>query len=214
LSSKKIHIVRHGQTDYNLNNVVQGSGIDSCINENGINQANAFYEMNRHIKFDRIYYTGLQRTKQSIAKFLESGLPHEAVPDLNEISWGKYEGVPMDHSENEYYLNMITRWSEGELDYCIEGGESPNLAYKRLKRGMEYILSQGGDSILICMHGRAMRIMLCILLNYDLKYMDLFEHQNLCCYQLTQLGENNFRFDNYTTTPVLKTADPQRCPVG
>lgn len=203
MSSKKIYIVRHGQTDYNLNNVVQGSGIDACINLNGQKQADAFYEENKHIEFDRFYYTGLQRTKQSISRFLECGIPHEAVTDLNEISWGKYEGVSMDHTENEYYQNMITRWSEGELDYAIEGGESPNMAFKRLKRGIKHVLNQEGNNILICMHGRAMRIMLCILLNYDLRHMDLFEHQNLCCYQLTQLGEFHFRLDGFTTTPLM-----------
>lgn len=208
MNSKKIYIVRHGQTDYNLKNVVQGGGIDSCLNQNGLEQANAFYEANKQISFDKIYYTGLKRTKQSVEKFLGSGFPHEAVPDLNEISWGKYEGAPMDHSENEYYQNMIVRWSQGDLDYAIEKGESPNLAAKRLKRGIEYILKQEGNTILICMHGRAMRILLCLLLNYDLKYMDLFGHQNLCCYQLTRLGENNFRLDNFTTTPpVTKTED-------
>jgi broad specificity phosphatase PhoE len=203
LSSKKIYIVRHGQTDYNLKNVVQGSGIDSCINQNGLDQAEAFYQSHRHIKFDRLYYTGLQRTKQSIAKFLELGVPHEAVPDLNEISWGKYEGVPMDHKENAYYQNMIERWAAGDLDYCIEGGESPNLAYRRLKKGIEHIMNRGGDTILICMHGRAMRILLCVMLNYDLRYMDVFEHQNLCCYQLSQLGDFHFRLDGFTTTPLL-----------
>jgi broad specificity phosphatase PhoE len=206
LSSKKIYIVRHGQTDYNLKHVVQGGGIDSCLNQNGINQAHAFYESNKHINFDKIYYTGLQRTKQSVEKFLHAGIPHEAVPDLNEISWGKYEGVPMDHSENEYYLNMISRWSQGDLDHCIEGGESPNIAAKRLRRGIEHVLKQEGQTILICMHGRAMRILLCILFNYDLKYMDLFEHQNLCCYQLTQLRHNNFRLDSFTTTPTVDSA--------
>jgi probable phosphoglycerate mutase len=204
LGSKKIYIVRHGQTDYNLNNVVQGSGIDSCINQNGINQAEAFFEANKHIPFDRYYYTGLQRTKQSISKFLDLGPPHEALPDLNEISWGKYEGVPMDQAENAYYQNMVSRWAEGELDYSIEGGESPNMAYQRLKRGIEHVINQEGKTILICMHGRAMRIMLCILLNYDLRYMDLFQHQNLCCYQLTQLGDFHFRLDGFTTTPLLK----------
>ena len=179
---------------------MQGSGIDSCLNQNGLNQAHAFYEAHKHIEFDRVYYTGLKRTKQSVARFLDLGIPSEAVPDLNEICWGKYEGVPMDHSENEYYQNMITRWSAGDLDHCIEGGESPNIAHKRLKRGIEHILSQDGETILICMHGRAMRIMLCILLNYDLRHMDLFEHQNLCCYQLSQLGDFHFRLDGYTVT--------------
>lgn len=204
MSSKKIYILRHGQTDYNLRHVVQGGGIDSDLNQNGINQAKAFYELHQHIQFDKIYYTGLKRTRQSVEKFLTGGIPHEAVPDLNEISWGKYEGVPMDHSENEYYLNMISRWSQGDLDHSIEGGESPNAAAKRLRRGIEHVLKQDSQTILICMHGRAMRILLCILFNYDLRYMDLFEHQNLCCYQLTQLGEAHFRLDSYTPTPEVE----------
>lgn len=204
LSSKKIYIIRHGQTDYNLKSVVQGGGIDSSLNQNGINQANAFYKANKHIPFKKIYYTGLQRTKQSVENFLSPGMPHEAVPDLNEISWGKYEGVPMDHSENKYYHDMVERWSQGELDHCIEGGESPNLAAIRLRRGIKHIIRQEEDTILICMHGRAMRILLCILFNYDLRYMHLFEHQNLCSYELTQFGVFHFRLDSFTTTPVLE----------
>src|SRR5690606_41550331 len=66
----------------------------------------------------------------------------------------------------------------------------PIIAAIRLQRGIEHVLKQEVQTILICMHGRAMRILLCILFNYDLKYMDLFEHQNLCCYQVTQLGED------------------------
>src|SRR5690606_33171348 len=109
LTNRKIYLVRHGQTDYNLRNIVQGSGIDSSINENGLCQAAAFYEANKHINFDRIYYTGLVRAKQTIARFLEQGTPQEAVADLNEISWGQYEGVPMDEMENRYYQDMVRR---------------------------------------------------------------------------------------------------------
>jgi probable phosphoglycerate mutase len=43
-------------------------------------------------------------------------------------------------------------------------------------------------TILICMHGRAMRILLCQLLNYPLRGMDTFEHKNLCLYQLDFTG--------------------------
>jgi len=44
------------------------------------------------------------------------------------------------------------------------------------------------ETVLICMHGRAMRIMLCNLLRYPLSCMDDFEHQNLCLYQLEYTG--------------------------
>ncbi len=201
MSSKKIFIVRHGQTDYNLKGVVQGSGIDAPINENGKKQAAAFFNRYGQVDFDKIYVSGLVRTKQSVAGFLEKGIPHESIPELNEISWGKYEGMPMDHDENEYYQNMISKWAQGHLDLKIEKGESPKDVAERLKRGMEKILEEDHGKILICMHGRAIRILLCVLLNYDLRFMDVFKHQNLCCYELTFLAGKQFRLDAYRPSP-------------
>lgn len=184
--TKKIYIVRHGQTEYNLKGVVQGSGIDAPINRNGQLQAKAFFDHYKNIPFDKVFYTGLQRTKQSVQGFLDLGIPHEGVPDLNEISWGRYEGVPMTHEENKYYEHMLERWSLGDLDYAIEGGESPILVAQRLKVGLDHILSQPGEIFLICMHGRAMRILLSIMLRYELRFMDEFKHQNLGLYILNQ----------------------------
>ncbi|MBD8487595.1 histidine phosphatase family protein [Echinicola sp. CAU 1574] len=204
MGTKKIYIVRHGQTDYNLKGVVQGSGIDAPINETGIKQAAAFFESHKHIKFDRVYYTGLQRTKQSIASFLKNGTPHEAVPDFNEISWGKYEGVPMSKDEHTYYQSMLSKWSEGELDYAIEGGESPNMVYNRLKKGLDYVMSKGGETVLICMHGRAMRVMLSLMLEYDLRFMDIFDHHNLGYYELTVKDDGKFILDRYNYVKHLK----------
>ncbi|AWW31752.1 histidine phosphatase family protein [Echinicola strongylocentroti] len=204
MSTKKIYLVRHGQTDYNLRGVVQGSGINASINATGRKQAEAFYEAYRHIKFDRIYYTGLKRTRQSIERFLDNGTPYESLPDLNEISWGKYEGVPMTKDEHSYYQGMLEKWSDGDLDFSIEGGESPNMVFARLKRGLEYILSQEGETILICMHGRAMRIMLSLMLDYDLRFMDVFDHHNLGYYELTVKEDGKFILDRYNHVKHLK----------
>ena len=41
---KHIYLVRHGQTDFNLKGIVQGSGVDASINETGLKQAQAFYD--------------------------------------------------------------------------------------------------------------------------------------------------------------------------
>jgi phosphoserine phosphatase len=204
LLTKKIYLVRHGQTEYNLRGVVQGSGIDAPLNRNGELQAKAFFNAYRDVPFDKVFYTGLQRTKQSVQGFLDLGLTHEAVPELNEISWGRYEGVPMTPEENKYYEHMLERWSSGDLDYAIEGGESPIIVAERLKKGIDYILSQKGDIFLICMHGRAMRILLSILLRYDLKYMDVFKHQNLGLYILNQNSLGFFSLEKNNCGEHLK----------
>ena len=201
MSSKKIYVVRHGQTDFNLKGVVQGSGIDAPINETGRLQANLFFEKNQHLPIDQIYFSGLIRTKQSIERFLQMGIPSSSLPELNEISWGIYEGTPMDKVENQYYLDMLSSWNEGFLDHKIDKGESPLDVAKRLSRAVDIIRASEGKHILVCMHGRAIRILMCLLLGYDLRFMDAFKHQNLCCYELNMLDSGQIQLESYSPTP-------------
>jgi broad specificity phosphatase PhoE len=189
LSIKKIYLIRHGQTDYNLKNIVQGSGVDTDLNEKGRAQAEAFFNKYKHISFDKIYTSGLKRSKQSIEHFASQGIPVEALPGLNEISWGTKEGQKITASEDAYYHYMIRQWQLGNTALKIEKGESPEDVVLRMKPAVDHIMSQTSEkTILICMHGRAIRILLCYLLNYPLRSMDLFEHENLCLYILNNTG--------------------------
>jgi probable phosphoglycerate mutase len=189
LSIKKIYIIRHGQTDFNLRGIVQGSGVDSSLNSTGQAQSRAFFEMYRDVPYDKIYTSALKRTKESVQDFISMGIPHESLTGLNEISWGSKEGQRITPEEDAYYHWMLKEWQSGNTAERIEGGESPNDVVLRQRPAIDYILSKEDEkTILICMHGRAMRILLCELLNYPLKSMDMFEHQNLCLYQLDFTG--------------------------
>lgn len=183
---------------------MQGSGIDAPINATGKAQASAFFDSYKEINFDQIYHTALIRTKQSIQQFIDLGIPTRALSELNEISWGDYEGTPMTPEENEYYTHMLHQWQQGNLDYAIAGGESPNKVAVRMRRGIEIILNGPGETILVCMHGRAMRIFLSLILNYDMKYMDQFEHGNLCLYLLEQVQDQSFVVRKFNDQGHLK----------
>lgn len=189
LISKKVYLVRHGQTDFNLRNIVQGSGVDTDLNELGRRQAEAFFKAYRNIPFDGIYTSALRRSQQSVQAFIDSGIRHTALVGLNEISWGTKEGHRVTPQEDAYYHFMLKEWQRGKTNLRIEGGESPDDVVLRMKPAMDYIMKQTGEkTILICMHGRAIRILLCHLLNYPLRCMDMFEHQNLCLYTLNYTG--------------------------
>jgi len=192
LNLKKIYLLRHGQTDYNLQGVVQGSGIDAPINATGRAQAEAFFRAYRDIPFDQLYHSALIRTRQSIQGFIDLGIPVTSLAELNEISWGNYEGTPMTPEEGEYYRMMLDQWQQGNLDYAIAGGESPNLVAERLHRAIQIILNGPGETILVCMHGRAMRIFLSLICQTPLKEMDQYEHGNLCLYLLQQQEAGGF----------------------
>jgi len=204
LITKKIYIIRHGQTDFNLKGIVQGSGVDSSLNVRGMAQARAFFNMYSHIRFDKVYTSFLKRTKESVAGFIEAGIPYESLPGLNEISWGKKEGQAITPEEDAYYHWMLDQWRQRNTHLRIEGGESPEDVVKRQEVALAGILKQEEErNILICMHGRAIRILLCRLLNYPLKCMDMFEHENLCLYLLEQTG-SSFIVRKYNDTSHLK----------
>ena len=189
LSIKKIYIIRHGQTDFNLQGIVQGSGVNSSINQKGRLQAEAFFDVYKQVPFDKIYTSALKRTTESVKPFIDLGIPFVPLDGLNEISWGKKEGQPITLQEDAYYNWMLNQWQLGNTHERIEQGESPDDVTRRQESAFNYIMSKTEEStILICMHGRAMRILLCRLLNYPLRSMDMFEHHNLCLYQLDYTG--------------------------
>lgn len=214
MNTKKIYIVRHGQTDFNLRGIVQGSGVDSSLNDYGRIQAREFFEAYKHIPFDKVYTSALKRSQETVEQFIQQGVPHEALIGLNEISWGRKEGQVITPDEDEYYHYMLDQWQKGETSLRIEGGESPDEVVVRMRPAVDHIMSHVDEkTILICMHGRAMRILLCYLLNYPLKSMDMFEHENLCLYMLNHTG-SMFNIELYNNVNHLRKLREQPVKVG
>ena len=188
---KTIFLIRHGQTDYNLKGIVQGSRVDADLNDTGFQQAEKFFQKYKDIPFDKIYTSKLKRTIQTVQKFIDKGISWEAYAGLNEISWGDQDGVAVNSTMHEYYQYVSKEWASGNLSLQIGGGESPLEVLERQKPVVKMILKERPDekTILVCMHGRAIRILLCYLTNKSLCEMDTFEHSNLCLYKLHYNGE-------------------------
>lgn len=185
MEHKRIYIIRHGETDYNRRGVVQGSGVDADLNEMGLAQADAFFQAYQHVAFDNVYISALQRTLQSVQPFIHLGLPYERHAGLNEISWGVMEGKVPGNIDDAYYRDLTQSWAAGNTARAAEEGESPEQVRDQQKPVIDLILSRPDETtVLVCMHGRAMRVLLTWLLNEPLADMDQFEHSNLCLYQL------------------------------
>lgn len=101
---------------------------------------------------------------------------------------------------------MLSEWQKGNTSLRIEGGESPDDVIARMKPAVDFIMRHPEEkTILICMHGRAIRILMCHLMNYPLRCMDMFEHQNLCLYLLHHTG-SFFTVKKYNDITHLKAA--------
>lgn len=197
LQKKTIYLIRHGETEFNRLGIVQGSGVDSDLNETGLHQSERFFDHYQRQTFDRIYTSALRRTHQSVKNFLDQGIPHTVLPELNEINWGDYEGKTSKDFWKEDYNRMVEEWKSGNFNYRIPGGENPLELQARQKLALQHIMSRPHEEqILICMHGRAMKSFLCLMLGLPLSRMDEFTHHNLGLYLM------EFRNDRFE---ILKT---------
>lgn len=177
----KLYIIRHAETEYNRKGIIQGSEVDSDINDVGESQANSFYEYYKDINFDKIYVSDLKRTFQTIRRFTENGLSYEKLKEFNEISWGINQGKSDDLED---YARLIDTWLAGNLDNKFEEGESPNEMSVRLVKGFNKVLDDNHETVLLCIHGRALRILLSKIIDNDLTKMDKYVHSNTGLYIL------------------------------
>lgn len=186
---KTLYIVRHGQTDLNKQGIVQGRGRNTDLNDEGRRQAQQFHEAYKNVPFDKIYISELKRTQQSIQPFIDDGLPFEKLAGLDELAWGVLEGQPSTPENKAAFMKLMRDWLDGNLDRKFEGGESPNEVKERQLEALKIIMSHPEEkTVLICMHGRAMRLFLCVLQNLPLTEMENFPHQNLVLYKVTWDG--------------------------
>ena len=177
----KLYIIRHAETEYNRKGIIQGSEVDSDINDVGESQSNSFYEYYNDINFDKIYVSDLKRTFQTIRRFTEKGSSYEKLKEFNEISWGINQGKSDDLED---YAKLIDTWLAGNLDNKFEEGESPNEMSVRLVKGFNKVLDDDHDTVLLCIHGRALRILLSKIIDNDLTKMDKYVHSNTGLYIL------------------------------
>ncbi len=204
---KTLYIVRHGQTELNRLGIVQGRGRDTDLNDQGKQQAYLFYNDYKDVPFDKIYISALRRTQQSIQPFIDLDIPYEKLSGLDELAWGIYEGQPSTPATKAAFLQIMRDWTSGKLDSKFEGGESPNEVKIRQQEALDVIMSHPEEkNVLICMHGRAMRLFLCILTGKPLTEMDNFPHQNLVLYKVTFDGEK-FEIADFNNAIHLKSLD-------
>lgn len=202
LKSKTIFILRHGETDFNKKGMVQGRGVNAPLNESGRLQAQRAGSALSQIRFDRVFTSELIRTHETIAQFNLNGTPVTSHAGFDEISWGNQEGKEASYEAKNLYAETVNGWRRGELHLNVGGGENPLQVMERQKIAMQKVLESDEENILICMHGRAMRVLLCWTLNYPLNFMDGFPHAN-CSYYVLDYRKSSFFLKDFNQVAHL-----------
>lgn len=149
----EIWLVRHGQTDWNLNGIYQGQS-DIPLNETGIAQARAFAASLDGTRFDAIYASDLSRAYHTAAIIAETqNLPVIADARLREINQGVWEGQTIE-AVREKYRPDFTPNAKYISTPRAEGAESLEDVIRRMvDAANEYHGNHSGGRLLFATHG-------------------------------------------------------------
>jgi probable phosphoglycerate mutase len=186
----KIYLIRHGETDLNLQGIVQGSGIDAPLNDTGHAQAAAFFQQYKDIRFDRVITSALVRTQETVAPFIAAGIPWTSTTDINEICWGVHEGQPYQKEMVDAYDAMIAAWAMGDFDAALPGGESAAELSARVGNFIDHLSTLTDEHVLVCTHGRTMRCLVAMLKRQHLREMERVKHTNTGLYLVHHTGSD------------------------
>ena len=177
-----LYLVRHGETEYNRRRIVQGRGVDAELNETGHQQAEALAARFADVPLDAIYASSLRRAQQTAAAVHRH---HENVPvaylaDLDEMAWGRYEGMGASDELTAAFAQFHDQWASGQFEDRVPGGESILDVETRARRALDYIVTRHpGQQVLAVTHGRLLRVLLAsALAGYGLQRMQELSHSN------------------------------------
>jgi probable phosphoglycerate mutase len=146
-------IVRHGETQANLDGRWQGHG-DSPLTERGTAQAQAIARRLRACSFDALYSSDLGRAHQT-AQVIAERTGHAILldPCLRERHLGIFQGLTKAGIAARYPEEWHAYRIEGP-DYVIPGGESARQCFQRAIARLEAIAhSHPGQSVVVVTHG-------------------------------------------------------------
>lgn len=163
-----LHLLRHGQTALSREDVFCGSGLDPELTAEGFEMAQAFVNAYRETSWRAVYSSSLRRsinTAQPLCHAL--GLEPRVRAELNEIAYGKWEGLTKEKVNQEYHDDYVS-WLADPAWHAPTGGELAHVVARRGLQIIEEIQQQFTDgNILIVSHKATIRIILCSLLGID-----------------------------------------------
>jgi len=177
-----LFILRHAETEFNRLGIAQGSGVDTSINDTGRWQARAFFSAYQDQPFELVVTSGLKRTHETVAPFLEKNISWVQRPDINEISWGIHEGQPSTPERHRLFKQTVQQWQNGQLDAHLPQGESARQLANRVQDFLQWLQTRPERHILVCTHGRTLRCLVALMKNKPLSHMESVYHQNTGCF--------------------------------
>ena len=174
----KIILIRHGESNGNAQGRFCGFK-DVALTEKGVWQAERLAYRLKGLQLDKVYCSDLKRARYTAEIIFKSrGIEIISSSNLREMNFGIWEGHTFEEikEKNEYGEEFISWLKNPNAIPTIPQGESFIDFKNRIINELDRILKEHhklstDKPIAIVSHGGAIRIILCNVLNLDMKYM-------------------------------------------
>jgi broad specificity phosphatase PhoE len=158
----ELWLVRHGQTDWNLQGRYQGQA-DPPLNETGLAQADRAAEVLAGGRYAAVYSSDLERarvTAEAIGRRL--GMAVRIDPRLREINQGAWEGLLVTEIQERYPVEWEVRQRDRLNFRAPGGGESVQDVAARIWAAVDDLAARHPhESLILVSHGLALATILC-----------------------------------------------------
>lgn len=161
-------IVRHGQSQWNLQNRFTGN-VDTPLTELGrheAREAGALLKAHQPPNFGIGFTSELQRAIETMSIILDeidqTDLPVERSAALNERMYGDLQGMNKDEAETRFGAEQVFRWRRGYTDQPPHGESLADTHARVIPYFKSAILPhlQAGQPVLVAAHGNSLRALL------------------------------------------------------
>ena len=190
----RIYLVRHGQTDDNIKNLMQGWK-DTPLNDQGRKQARALVSFFNDEQIDVVYASDLSRARET-AQIIANSLHKEVYIDkqLREMYLGSWEGHSWQEIEAEfaYFFNK----PENEKNALnIHSGESYiEFQLRAFQTFKKIVQLNSHKNIMIVTHGGVIREIIATIMKINQVQKDAIPIRN-CSVSMIEFDIKKDQFD-------------------
>ena len=124
-------LVRHGQTNYNAEGIVQGSSDTSRLSAEGIEQARQLGTFLATLQIDQVYVSPLARAQQTLQQAEKVAGQQfgagkaQVIKDLREVDLHEWEGLYKEQIK-QLWPDIYSQWrGDRPRDFRLESGKYP-----------------------------------------------------------------------------------------
>ena len=198
----ELHLIRHGQTNWNEERRAQGQS-DSVLTELGIKQAKALGIRISAVPFDALYCSSSKRTRQTVAHaFPAWKKPVTYLDSLREIKMGKWEGRLYAELESESPESFKHFWHEPHK-FDVPGAETFFQLQSRALAAIRDIYSQhAGQLIALVSHGALIKTVLAHIEGRHMAQLWTPPQMHNCAHSIVCVeSEDEYRILQYADQP-------------